>query len=145
MEKDSQRYESLDLLFPPFRRKIDQLVIEAGKSGIVVFPFETYRSPLRQAEVLVAGKSNSMPGKSWHQYGLACDLVAGGPGRWTWTGIDWKKLGDIADFLNIEWGGDWSFHDMCHFQHMTDASIDTILSDCQKAGILYVWSNLLEE
>lgn len=65
-----------------------------------------------------AGKvvTNAKPGSSFHQYGLAVDLVEIINGGVDW-GFDMAKLVPYADKYGIEWGGNWhSFKDYPHFQ-----------------------------
>jgi hypothetical protein len=57
---------------------------------------------------------------SWHNYRLALDVVFKSvSGNWTWNApeLDWKKLGEIGKKHGFEWGGDWHFQDLPHFQY----------------------------
>jgi len=71
-----------------------------------------YRSPTEQARLyrrFLAGASRypaAPPGKSYHEYGRAIDIVAR-PEVLRALGLAWEKLGG-------KWGG--RFHDDIHFQ-----------------------------
>lgn len=49
------------------------------------------------------------PGLSWHEYGLALDMVPVVCGKLIWTKTDplWKKLGAIGVSCGLEWAGNW--------------------------------------
>ena len=134
----------LDLLFPPFRAQIYNLLRRLSLAGVELHPFETWRSNSRQDELFVAGRSKATAGRSFHQYGLAADLVGGGPGKWTWDGVDWAVAGVAAAELGIVWGGDWQFSDKAHFQYRTSMTIESIKSAVDEGGILYLWNILLK-
>jgi hypothetical protein len=64
-----------------------------------------------------AGKivTNAKGGQSFHNFGLAIDVVelVGKTVNWN---FDYSKLKPIADRFGIEWGGTWKFVDKPHFQ-----------------------------
>jgi peptidoglycan L-alanyl-D-glutamate endopeptidase CwlK len=94
----------------------------------------TYRSNKEQ-DLLFAKRpkvTNARGGESYHNYGLAIDIVLlkdkNGDGTFetaSWeTNVDFDGDG-VADWMEIvkifksygwEWGGDWKFTDMPHFQ-----------------------------
>lgn len=88
-----------DLLAPFVKVKIELALSTLQKQGHNVHLFEGYRSPERQNELYEQGRSK--PGKivtkargffSFHQFGLACDLVGKTPdGEWTWE-IDYRPI-----------------------------------------------------
>lgn len=111
--------------------------------GQRVYIFETWRSYGRQDLLLAQGRTKAKAGYSYHNYGLACDLVPGGPGLWSWTddAIDWDLLGKIGKDHGLAWGGDWAFKDKAHFQ------LDVLsIQDCHKIafkhGELAVWAEI---
>ncbi len=56
-------------------------------------------------------------GYSYHNYGLAIDVVEIKSGKAIWNQTDWKPIVAIAKQLGFKWGGDWkSFKDLPHFQ-----------------------------
>lgn len=63
--------------------------------------------------------TNARPGDSYHQYGLAADVVPiayKGLPDWNPLGADWATIGAIGEGLGLTWGGRWSKPDKPHFQ-----------------------------
>ena len=65
----------------------------------------------------VKGKivTNAKGGQSFHNFGLAIDVVELTGKTVNWN-FDYSKLKPIADRMGIEWGGTWKFVDKPHFQ-----------------------------
>ena len=61
--------------------------------------------------------TNARGGQSYHNYGLAIDVVeirADGSANWN---TDWEAIGRIGEAMGMEWGGNWtSIVDRPHFQ-----------------------------
>lgn len=102
----TSRDTNLDHLHPAMRDAVAAVMRDLQRERIPLFVFEAFRSPERQAYLYAQGRTR--PGRivtyaeswrSYHQYGLAVDLVFGGPGRWTWDeprrGM-WKKMHEIG-------------------------------------------------
>lgn len=99
-----------------FRRTADQAALYAkgrDAKGNVIHP----------AEVVTMAP----PGRSWHEYALAYDIVLVTPqGDVSWDlamdgdldGVrDWQEVGTAGELAGLEWGGRWKrFRDMPHFQ-----------------------------
>ena len=64
-----------------------------------------------------AGKivTNAKGGSSYHNYGLAIDMVPIINNKAAW-GYPFENFKTIAGLLGIEWGGNWKFVDKPHFQ-----------------------------
>ena len=57
--------------------------------------------------------TNARPGKSYHNYALAFDVVDRDKGY----NADWQAIGRIGKSIGLTWGGDWkNFKDRPHFQ-----------------------------
>lgn len=77
--------------------------------------------------------TNAKAGQSYHNYGLAVDIVLiidGKEASWSTTedfdrdGIaDWMEIVKIFKQYGWEWGGDWHFKDLPHFQKTLGKSI----------------------
>jgi len=92
-----------------------------------LYVFEGYRSPETQQRYYEQGRTrpgniitNVKPYGSWHQYGMAVDIVfqnsRGGP-TWSKSSASWNRLGRIGQEVGFEWGGSWTkFKDKPHFQ-----------------------------
>jgi peptidoglycan L-alanyl-D-glutamate endopeptidase CwlK len=102
-EATDERHEALDLLWAPLAARCRMVVAACGARGLAVDVFETWRSPMRQGSLYAQGRT--APGKvvtkadaweSFHQYGLATDLVFRSPsGGWTWDG-DWAGVDAVV-------------------------------------------------
>lgn len=67
--------------------------------------------------------TNARGGDSWHNYGLAVDLVEDGDAQqagvqWSWSkNLDYLSLGKVVQTTRLEWGGLWkSIKDYPHIQ-----------------------------
>jgi peptidoglycan LD-endopeptidase CwlK len=100
------RNTDLALLHPAIRLAINKVLKSLEAEKIPLFVFEAWRSPARQHYLYAQGRTTSGPivtyqdaWGSYHQYGLAVDLVFGGPGKWTWKepkkGM-WGRMHDIG-------------------------------------------------
>lgn len=91
-------------------------------------PFEGYRAPSRQLDMLNNKTSKALPFQSAHQYGLAVDYVGfvakggtvriampTGTGRWTWdASLDWHYLDVAAGRQGLDRSISW---DRPHVEH----------------------------
>lgn len=107
----TKRDTSTDVLHPVFRSALEKLTKDLRDAEIPLFVFEAYRTPVRQAYLYAQGRTTpgpivtyALPWRSYHQYGLAVDMVFGGPGKWTWEepkkGL-WKKYHELAQKRNL--------------------------------------------
>jgi peptidoglycan L-alanyl-D-glutamate endopeptidase CwlK len=70
--------------------------------------------------------TNARGGQSFHNYGLAIDIcliIDGKEASWDTLSdfdgdhvSDWQEIVRIFKMYGWEWGGDWKFRDMPHFQ-----------------------------
>ena len=90
-------------------------------------PFEGYRAPDRQLDMLQNKTSKALPFQSAHQYGLAVDFVGfvtksapriampTGTGRWSWdASLDWDYLDRAAARQGLDRSITW---DRPHVEH----------------------------
>ena len=96
------------VLHAEFAKTLDSVLTELRGQGINFRIFETFRSAKRQAELYEQGRTkpgtkvtNARPWSSFHQYGLAADIILDYPGvnGWDtsrkWVG-HWRKLHEVA-------------------------------------------------
>lgn len=71
--------------------------------------------------------TNARGGESWHNYGLAIDVVPliGGKAAWDRKDI-YEEIGTIGESLGFEWGGRWKFVDRPHFQFPRGMNLKTL-------------------
>lgn len=124
-------YSDVALLHPEFRRRAVDLLNyleRAYKTGVTKTRFEifeTFRSPLRQAQLLAEGRSKARPFESAHSMGLAADFVPfltqaegaaiGAKPGWNWSEVhDWAFLKRSAEAFNLKVPIAW---DKVHVEH----------------------------
>lgn len=85
-----------------------------------------------QADLYAQGRTrpgprvtNSPPGYSWHNFGVAWDFVVfDGHGEPLWDSPLMERCGRIAESLGLEWGGSWTgFQDVPHIQMETGCTL----------------------
>lgn len=137
-------YDNINKLHPLIRAKTKQLIKACEAAGIPVYiPNDgNYRTFEKQNELYAKGRTvkppystvtNAKGGESFHNYGLAVDIVPVNGGYFA-PYATYKKIGDIGKSLGWEWGGDWqSFKDLVHFQ-ITFGKSKTDLLELYQAG-----------
>jgi peptidoglycan L-alanyl-D-glutamate endopeptidase CwlK len=106
------RNVDLALLHPTVRGAVEAVLAQLAAESIPLFVFEAFRSPVRQQHLFAQGRTD--PGNivthqdawgSYHQYGLAVDLVFNGPGKWSWEEPSrgmWDRMHAIAADHGLE-------------------------------------------
>jgi peptidoglycan L-alanyl-D-glutamate endopeptidase CwlK len=130
-------------VYPPAYKMFQELVVKARENGLPVGIFEAQRSATRQDLLFKKGKTKAKAWHSWHQYGLAADIVFIRGGNWSWAEkrSNWEALGKIGKDLGLEWGGDWGW-DMPHFEYQTDLTIAEAIKLRLDGGIEKVWAKI---
>ena len=98
--------------------------------GIQLRVTQSFRSFEEQEALYAKGRTvsgrivtNARGGQSYHNYGLAFDVVIMRNGQAVWESLP-KDIADIAISLGFEWGGNWrTFKDYPHFQMTFGQSI----------------------
>lgn len=115
------------LLHPAFRSLIEQAIAWAAARGVTLVPVQGTRTEEEQRALYNQGRSaggsivtNAGPGQSLHNYGVAVDLVPAelvNTPDWSPDSPLWNVVGQAADAVGLEWGGNWdSFVDRPHVQ-----------------------------
>ena len=121
---DMDRHSELRIegLHPKIRTKVREFIKDAEKQGIVLRITSGLRTWEEQNKLFAQGRTaggkrvtNAKGGQSWHNYGLAIDVVQMVAGVPQWR-ADWAKIGEIGEKHGFEWGGRWKFVDKPHFQ-----------------------------
>lgn len=118
------RVASLDYLEPITRAAVINIIVDAKKQGIILMPFETYRSQARQ-QLLFQQGATQLEDVGVHGFGLACDLVKEVDGEPNWKG-DFSFLAILARKHGLVSGLDWGqskilpggWYDACHVQRV---------------------------
>lgn len=80
-------------------------------------PFESYRDPDRQDDLLSQGTTKAAAWHSAHQYGLAVDFVPYVEGVWNWGGAtseQWEVMHAVAEKHGLSAPITW---DKAHIEH----------------------------
>lgn len=134
-----------------FREKIKSLLHEARSLGLDVDVFQGYRSIEEQDRLFAKGRTspgvkvtNARGGYSWHNFGIAADIVFKKGGGWSWEeNHNWSLLGDLGTEQGLDWGGNWpKFRDRPHFQWNTDLTLNKARKLLKEGGLDKVWENL---
>lgn len=147
--KDQKTLERIQLLHPKLRDEAvelyDEIVASLTGSAICRFAY-TLRTFAEQDALFAQGRSkpgkvvtNAKGGQSYHNYGLAIDIVLildkdknGTFETASWDlksdfdgdkKADWMEVVQIFKRYGFEWGGDWKFVDAPHFQKSFGKSI----------------------
>ena len=115
---------SLDLLFPAFKSKVEALMVESAAAGQPLKILETYRSNERQVQ-LFNQHATKLKNVGVHHYGLACDIVKLVHGQPSFEG-DYTFLCELATKHGLISGANWgtpkavhTFKDMDHVQFVS--------------------------
>lgn len=90
--------------------------------------------------------TNAKGGQSWHNFGLAIDMVEDGdPNKagiqWSWANnASYLKIGTFAQQSGLEWGGFWkSFQDFPHVQMICGMTLADANALYNLGGLPKVW------
>ena len=117
--------KKIEKLHPSIRAKVKEFIIKAQQElGIKLRVSSGYRSHKEQDKLYAKGRAasgkivtNAKGGESYHNYGLAFDVVEIKNGKAIWNNPRWNEIADLGKSLGFSWGGDWiSFKDKPHFQ-----------------------------
>src|SRR5574340_1073533 len=111
----------IQTLQPSIQGLATSLVERAKAQGISLEIVQAYRSPDQQQALYTsgAGVTNAPALSSYHNYGLAFDVVPQdyiSLKDWNPSGPLWAQIGALGESLGLEWGGRWHKPDRPHFQ-----------------------------
>ncbi len=136
---NSRKIEDLK---PELQKLATDLILECKKQGIQIIITQTLRDIEYQNSLYDQGRTkagnivtNSKGGSSYHNYGLAFDVVPIKDGKADWNSSQWQQIGKIGQGLGLEWGGGFkTIKDMPHFQYtmgLTIADLKSGKTKCQ--------------
>lgn len=148
----------LSKLYPPFAFTIAKFIGEwnAQHPDQTIGIFEGFRSFDRQAELYAQGRTrlgkvvtNAMPGFSFHNYGLACDIVFDADPvkpaiQYSWDArFPWDKMGKMAQSNGLDWSGSWRlFKELAHVENRYGIQLVEARELYARDGIKGVWAAL---
>lgn len=117
-------------LYPDVKEKYIKLQEIMALRGMPIYLSEGFRTAKKQDTYYAKGRTtkgnvitNAKGLQSYHQYGLAFDVIFVGY-KWNPPGdIWWWILGNEGKALGLEWGGDWKSKDYPHFQFTANGTI----------------------
>lgn len=140
---------------PAFASCVLRVVEAAALNGLRFAAFQGLRSWEQQAALYAQGRTapgkivtNARPGESWHNFGLAADLVEDGDSekagiQWSWqNNADYLALGKIVSNAGLGWGGLWkSIKDYPHAELTGGTTLEAARTAYQRAQKLEdVWA-----
>jgi peptidoglycan L-alanyl-D-glutamate endopeptidase CwlK len=117
---DSASANKISELHPKIRNDAERFIIAAQNRGIKLRVTSGFRSFAEQQKLYnqTPKVTNAEPGESYHNYGLAFDVVEISNGQALWNNSRWSEIGNLGKQFGFGWGGDWtSFVDKPHFQN----------------------------
>lgn len=148
-EISQQRNCDPNLLCPYMLVPLEHALVELAKQGVNIQIFEGFRSSERQRILYEQGRTapgrvvtNARPWFSFHQYGLAIDLVfKDEKGKWTWDG-DYKSVALVMQEHGFEWLGE---SDQSHFQMRDKWGYGDSYEVTRKYGVQALWSAIFDK
>lgn len=122
MTWDKVTDKRISLLSQSIQSRVVAFINECEQSGFQLRITQGLRTIEEQNELYAQGRTkkgkivtNAKGGYSYHNYGLAFDVVVMKEGKPVWERLN-AKIVEIAKKYNFEWGGDWKKPDYPHFQ-----------------------------
>lgn len=114
----------IEKLHPAIRAQATQLLQLASAQGIHLRITQGMRTIEEQNALYAQGRTlpgkvvtNAKGGDSYHNYGLAFDVVPIVNGVAQWGSKDWDKIGKLGESIGLRWGGRFkSIVDKPHFE-----------------------------
>lgn len=158
---DTVSEQRLTQIYPLLADKVRKLAELLAKENIVIRVVQGLRTIAEQDALYAQGRTkpgkkvtNCPGGKSWHNFGLALDLVPSTHGvdkpfepDWNETHPTWKRMVEIAESLGLNCGAKWrTFKDYPHVQltgrFPVGAPNAEVVALFKKGGLKAVWDEV---
>jgi len=115
----------IDTLHPDIIGKVKEFIVRAEKElGIKLRVTAALRTWKEQADLYAKGRTTkgkvvtwAKAGESYHNYGLAIDVVEIKGDQALWKNPNWEKIGQLGESIGFTWGGRWAGKtDKPHFE-----------------------------
>lgn len=111
-------------LQPQMKEKTIEFINRAeSELGIKLQVTSAFRSFEEQEKLYAQGRTLpgkivtwAKPGESYHNLGLAIDVIEIKDGKALWENPNWSKIGELGESMGFTWGGRWKMKDLPHFQ-----------------------------
>src|SRR3990167_3298215 len=148
-------------LHPKLAEAVSKVLAEAKARGLSVGLHSGLRTWEQQNRLYELGRSVKNPdgateanprgntvtktvaGFSWHNYGMAVDIVfKDEKGVWTWekTPEQWADIGKIGEMFGLTWGGNWKMKDYPHLEIPCKLNVFAARKIAMTGAIDDVWS-----
>lgn len=135
--------------------RVTAVIEQARREGMNMRVDTAYRTFAEQDALYAQGRTapgnrvtNARAGQSWHNYGVAVDLVfndANGRPSWAETN-NWDRYGEIAVAQGLEWGGNWQgFTDRPHVEYhpgFDAGDARNMMQSHRQGGLEAVWDRM---
>lgn len=137
---------NIDDLLPPVAERCHKMLAICETKKIDLLITSTYRDFESQDRLYQQGRllpgqivTWAKAGDSWHNWRRAFDVVPLRNGKPVWgtRGLDrelWLAVGEIGEFVGLEWGGSWDRHP--DFPHFQDKMGRTLYGLKKEAGLI---------
>jgi peptidoglycan LD-endopeptidase CwlK len=123
-------------LHPAIRERARSFIAAAAQQGIFLRITDGVRTFDEQSALYAKGRTepgsivtNANAGESYHNYGLAIDVVEIKDGKGLYENPNWDKIAAIGKSFGFKWGGDFkSIRDLPHFEYTGGFSLSQLLS-----------------
>lgn len=121
-------------LHPAIRMQTTNFIKEANanSNGTLIRVAQGFRTYAEQDALYAQGRispgcivTKAKGGYSNHNFGLAFDIVGITKGKIDYN-LNWEYLSKLGKSNGFEWGGDWKFKDMPHFENMHGNSLEEL-------------------
>ena len=148
--KDQVTLDRIKLIHPKLREEVMEIYDEISEAlkGRAICRFTYTLRTFAEQDLLfkkIPKVTNAKGGMSYHNYGLAIDIVLiidGVAASWDikkdFDGdgkADWMEVVAIFKSFGWEWGGDWKFYDAPHFQKSLGYSVKQLLALHQSGNV----------
>lgn len=123
------------------RDRAHSMIERCMEAKIDIIVTSTYRDLEAQDALFAQGRTqpgrivtNARGGESFHNYGVAFDVVpvVGGKAIWNDAGL-WLRIGEIGESVGLEWAGRWvRFREMPHFQYTGGLSLAEMRAEANR-------------
>ena len=135
------RVTDLALVAPWFQVRLEKALSDSRLSGLGLNVFESFRTPERQDFLYAQGRTT--PGRkvtsarawrSYHQYGVAADVVFYKDRKWSWEG-PWDLVHEVFE----SYGFETLDFEKPHVQITASITIDDMQRIYKTSGIITLW------
>jgi hypothetical protein len=144
--------DRLSRVAPALATKGRELIQRCQAAGVAIRVSQTLRTWAEQDALYASGRTvpggiltKARGGESFHNFGLAFDIMILESGKITWDSRHpgWRIAGEIGTGLGLLWGGTWkSMKDLPHFEIRGQLT----LQECRAlygGGLPTIWAKLV--